>query len=172
MKILLSSPLAFFIILNNGGQIKLLLGFQFATLPSVYPSNILVLFLSSQTLLPKGLWRHFFPQSLSNISLFIQAGLLPCQHILRHRGTACSCACKTSFLRNVQLSSTSLPFWTESQGILPTNVLNSLKSAPQNFKVAVLLTPFMTSPEVENCFCGNYAQDSFQLPCVPPILCL
>ena len=61
--------------------------------------------------------------------------------ILWHRKITCSCAFKTSFLRSSQPSWTPLPFRTESQGTLPTNVLNSSKSALQKSKVPVLLAP-------------------------------
>ncbi|KAK4810060.1 hypothetical protein QYF61_007224 [Mycteria americana] len=65
-------------------------------------------------------------------------------------GTACSCAFKASFLKNVQPSWTPLPFRTVSQRTLSTSVLNRPKSALQKSMVVVLLTPLLTLPRIEN----------------------
>jgi len=74
---------------------------------------------------------------------------------MQHRGTACSCTFKTSFLRSIQPFWTPLPFRTEFQGNLPisspdTVYLNSSKFVLWNSKVAVLLPPLMSSPVIEN----------------------
>lgn len=92
----------------------------------------------------------FFSQCLSKSSLFSHTGLLPCWLIFWHRGTACSCAFKTFFLRNNQPSWTPLHFRTDSQGIFPTSVLNSSKSTLRIIKVAVLLNPLLTSLRILN----------------------
>ncbi|KAF1498097.1 Phosphatidylinositol 3-kinase regulatory subunit alpha, partial [Eudyptula minor] len=83
-------------------------------------------------------------------SPFSQAGRLPHPFFLRHMGTACSCAFKTSFLKIVQPSWTPLPFRTVSQGTLSTSALNRPKSALRKSMVAVLLAPLLTSPRIEN----------------------
>ncbi|KAK4808475.1 hypothetical protein QYF61_005792 [Mycteria americana] len=67
-------------------------------------------------------------------SLFIQAGLLPRQLVFRHLGTACSCAFRTSSLKNVQPSWTPLPFRAASQGTLLTSLLNRPKTALRKSK--------------------------------------
>ena len=68
MENLLGSPLAvnifvktFFSVVNNGGQIKFLLGFFLSNFLSAYPSSIPVLFPSCLSLLPK-MVNSFFPR--------------------------------------------------------------------------------------------------------------
>lgn len=91
----------------------------------------------------------FFPQALNKSSLFSQDSFPVYWLSLRHRGQACTCAFKISFLRNVQSSQTPLPFRIDSQGILPTSILKSLKSAPQKHKVALLVTSLLASSRRE-----------------------
>ncbi|KAK4817082.1 hypothetical protein QYF61_027913 [Mycteria americana] len=67
-------------------------------------------------------------------------------------GTACSCAFKISFLKNAQPSWIPLPFRTASQGTLSIRLLNRPKSALPKSKVAVLLTPLLTSLRIENSY--------------------
>jgi len=93
-------------------------------------------------------WTLLFFPSPSKSSLFSQAGRLPCQFFLRHTGTACSCAFKTS-LKKAQPSWTPLPFSTLSQRTLSTSVLNRLVSALRNSMVVVLLAPLLTSPQTK-----------------------
>ncbi|KAK4819534.1 hypothetical protein QYF61_006027 [Mycteria americana] len=83
-------------------------------------------------------------------SLFSQASRLPSRFVLRHMGTACSCAFKISFLKNAQPSWTPLPFRTVSQGTLSTSVLNRSKSTLKKSMVVVLLPPpyFTTNREL------------------------
>ncbi|GAB0203293.1 mitochondrial enolase superfamily member 1 [Grus japonensis] len=83
-------------------------------------------------------------------SLFSQAGLLRHGAVFWHIGTACFCAFKISFLKNAQPSWTTLPFRTASQGTLSTRPLNRPKSALYKSKVAVLLTPLLTSLRIKN----------------------
>ena len=65
-------------------------------------------------------------------------------------GTVCSCVFKTSSLKNVQPSWTTLPFRTFSQGTLSTSILNRPKSALWKSMVLVSLTPLLTSPQTKN----------------------
>lgn len=109
---------------------QFLLGFYLANFPSANLSNILVLFPSYPSLLPKVVNFLFF-QYLSKIFQFSKAGLLPQFLITWCMETAWSCAFRISFLKNVQPSWTLLPFRTDYQGILTTNDWNSSKSALQ-----------------------------------------
>ncbi|KAK4807061.1 hypothetical protein QYF61_018402 [Mycteria americana] len=70
----------------------------------------------------------------SQSSLVSQAGLLPRRLVFRHLGTACSCAFRTSSLKNVQPSWTPLPIRAASQGTLSTSLLNRPKSALRKSK--------------------------------------
>jgi len=86
--------------------------------------------------------------SYNQSSLFSRADHLPCQLVFQHMGMACGF--KISLLNNVQPSWTSLPLRTASQGTLSTSLLNRSKSALWKSKVAVLLTPLLTSPRIKN----------------------
>jgi len=88
--------------------------------------------------------------SPSKSSVFSQAGHPPHRFVLRHMGTACSCALKTSSWKNVRPAWTPLPFSTLSHGTLSTSVLNRPKSALRKSMVVVLLAPLSSSPQTES----------------------
>ena len=103
---------------------------------SAYAGNFLVLSPSCLSLLPPDVNSLFLLDTQQNFPVQPRWSSSPPAH-LQHTGTACSCAFKTSFLRSIQPSWTPLPFRTDSQGTLPTSVLNSLKSALRKSRVAV-----------------------------------
>lgn len=123
----------------------------------MYSSNILVFFLSCLILLPK-MKSSFFPGVSSKSPCSAKMVFSPTGSFY-HRGIACSRAFKIFFTRNVQPSWTTLPFRTDSQGILPTNVPSSSKSALWKSKMAVLLNLLLTSPRTGRySFPVRYAQ--------------
>lgn len=91
----------------------------------------------------------YFPPSFSQSSLFRQTSL-PCWLSFQHMVIACSCTCKISFFKNVQPSS-ALQECLSRDSV--NQALEQASLCSLKLEVAVLLTPLLTSPRIENYPC-------------------